>query len=266
VAEARYKGQVLHDLRTNVRIAPDATVADPVTCRVGEGTLEGTARLLKGAEGGPDTAAVMATFIDVDAAVIDALLFDEPRGLGGRFTGNADLRFAVAEDLPPTHTLDGTVAFDAVDGTYGKARSATKLLSLLKTTEVLWGRLPTLRDEGLTYDTSQGRLSARNGVLDINTFSLASKSYALSAEGRVNFPEDRMNVEAQFRILESVRNVLGMVPVIGSAVGQLDDRGGLRIQFTGSPQDPQASIITPRERLREGVGNLLDRAPERLGR
>lgn len=176
--------------------------------------------------------------INVPAQVIDELAFVEPRGLRGILNGTVALDMPTGEGVNPTHGLNGNIAFTGKNGSFGKLGIATQILAVLRATEITRLRMPTLRDEGLTYDSCQARISAVNGLMTIEAMEIRTPTYLIAAQGTINFPANDTEMLVHVNLLEGVLSAGDLVPGVRELADQLRAAGGMRILVTGPPENP----------------------------
>jgi hypothetical protein len=199
------------------------------------GMATGTVHLLNAPYQETGTIEAELTLEDFDAAYLDRLLFEKPRGLEGRV--DATVR-ATAPSLDASEAVkgaDGTATFTARNGTLGRLGFATQLLSVLRNLEIFQLRMPTFRDEGLVFDECTGEMRMESGVLTIVDSRLKSKVYGMAATGTVDFPRDATNVDIRVDLTEGVTRFAEAVPILGEAVGLVTDVVRLRLLASGSP-------------------------------
>jgi AsmA-like C-terminal region len=139
----------------------------------------------------------------------------------------------------------------------GKTGLATKLLTWLRTTEIIRLRMPSLKDQGLVYDTCAGKISMQKGFLTMEEYVLRSPTLALAAAGTVDFPRDTMNLAVDAHLLGLVTGLLEIVPGLQRPAEEVRQYTSFPLAITGSPKDPKISFVrregedTARGRLRE---------------
>ncbi len=203
------------------------------------GTAKGVVRILYGT---PNTLTLDMIFQQMDLQLLDDLLFQEPRGFRGATSGPVKLSLPLASGQQLYRGINGTVDLQAEKGSYGKHGYATKVLAVLKSTEVVRLRIPSLKDEGLTFQKSGLKLAAENGRMTIEKFTLDDPAYAMGGNGVLDFPADSMEVLLGLNILESVTGIAEKVPVVGQVLDVLKSGTGFRIRASGSPFDPKVRL------------------------
>lgn len=261
----RYRQGQLNHVRANLHFLPGGVRIDDLHAEPGAGKVTGQAQLYNTTDAVPAHMTLQLELADADAAALDALLNPEQRGLRGLYTGNIDLQFPLGNARQVCNDLNGTIQLDAKDGSFGKFGFATKLLSLLRATEVFRLRLPPTGDEGVAFNAFTTRIKAEDGVLKISDTELTNTSYNLGASGDINFPKDTLLIHVATNPLELVTGVAGNVPLLGRGVDKLLEGRGVQIRVSGSPWDPHMSIETTPKIVRD-VGGVLKGTVDGVGR
>lgn len=229
----------LEEIRGNVLFAGDGMHIRDFSCRPYNGNLAGTMDLFKGNAPNTNFLRMNLNFADADARVIDEILFAEPRNFTGTVSGLATLDIPMAPDRPPLSGANGGIAFNAVKGSFGKLGMATKLLTVLRTTQVLRLRLPPTKDEGLAYDKCAGKFALRDGVMTIENMALESPGYAMEASGGIDFNQSLSDVIVYVRPLAGVSGIMDAVPIVGQVTANVT---GVRFRVKGSPYEPEVGL------------------------
>lgn len=190
---------------------------------------------------------VSLAFDRADSRIVDEILMNGERGLNGLFSGTLNFSSPAVDGKESVKRANGSADIRAADGSLGKMGWATKLISVLKTTEILAFRRPEFRDKGLTYDDLSGRLDIVNGVLSLRDVKLESPSYTMTAEGTVDFPQDRTDVMVRVQPLENINRTVGRIPIIGDAIRQVTKVARVRVNITGSPYETSQSAQEDKE-------------------
>ncbi|MFM1921344.1 MAG: hypothetical protein RLZZ303_2978 [Candidatus Hydrogenedentota bacterium] len=260
--EVLYRQARLTGVKANLQFASGRITLASLDAGAGGGRITGQIDYTQQPGGG--RAALALTTQGVDASVIDGLLFEQPRGFQGAVDSSVNLAFPLTKDTPPYNGLDGAITFTARKGTYGQAGFATRLLSVLRTTEILRLRLPGFGDKGgLSFDESTGVINARQGFVTLESFALTAKSYAFDARGTIDFPRDTTNIEGRMNIFESVTGIVSAVPIIGGVVDRVKGQTGVAFVMTGSPFDIKVTpkpgtrpVRDTRDGVRESVNEI----------
>ena len=222
-------------LRADAALTPQGIDIHNLALRQGAGSAQGAVHL---AYGTPNVLETSLKLSGLDLEFIDGLAFAESRGMRGAVTGPVNLRVPLASGDTLYRGLNGTVDARAENGTYGRVRYATELLTVLKGLEIVRLKMPRLRDEGLTFKTSTLKLRITDGRIAVEEFSVEDPAYAMAGGGTIDLPADAMDVMIGFNPLESVTGLVKVVPGVGQALDLLKDGTGLRIRASGSPFSP----------------------------
>jgi hypothetical protein len=231
-----YKRGRMEAVRAEIAFTQDTVTASTLAFQAERGSAQGTAIMTYGAPGGLDTALNLS---GIDLDLVDRLFFAEPSGMRGAMSGPVHLRFPLAGGAAFQKGLNGAVDINAENGSYGKIRYATELLTVLKGTEIVRLTMPSLKDEGLTFKSSTIRLQIADGRIAVEKFTIMDNAYAIEGGGMIDLPADAMDVTLGFNPLRSVTGVADLVPGVKMVSGLLSSGTGLRIRATGSPFNPK---------------------------
>ena len=231
-----YQRARMDSLHADVAFSRGAMSLSNLVFQASRGTARGGATLTYGS---PNMLEVSLDLSGVDLDLVDRLAFAESREMRGAMTGPLRLRLPLTGAPALYGGLNGSVDVKIENGTYGKIRLATELLTLLKSTEIVRLTIPKLKDEGLTFKSSDIVLRMTDGRVAVQKFTITDNAYAIDGAGTINLPADDMDVTLGFNPLQSVTGVAGKVPGVKLATGLLSSGTGLRIRATGSPFNPK---------------------------
>ncbi len=255
-----FHGEPLEQVRADVGLFPEAIRVPNLALGLGEGAITGTLEMTRAAQDQYGTFAAALSLENVGIEAIDRVAFPEPRGMAGSLSGTVRFSAPVGAGPPVMNAANGAVELEATSGTFGKLGLATKLLTVLRTTEVFSLRLPSFKDTGLVYDTCQTTMAMENGVLTIKQFTLNSPSLELTAAGTVDFPGDATNLGVRANLFEGITGVVSRVPVVGAGVEKMKKVTGLRLSGKGSPYDIKFRVA-PGQRV-EGLVEKTEQKDE----
>ncbi|MFO7976766.1 MAG: AsmA-like C-terminal region-containing protein, partial [Candidatus Hydrogenedentota bacterium] len=167
--------------------------------------------------------------------------FSTPRGLKGLTTGTVDITAPFGGGVNPTNGATGNIEFVSRDGTLGSMGIATKILTVLRTTEIIRLRMPPTKDEGIAFDTCAGTATLESGFMTLDEFSLLSPTLAMAAEGTIDFPRDSTDMYVDVHFLQMATQVLDIVK-LGQIADQIRKQASYRLHVTGPPTDPKISV------------------------
>lgn len=268
-----YRRGTLERVRCNVAAGSGALDLTALTLASGAGQAAGEIRIVQARNGQPGITRTRLQLANFDAAVIDGVAFEQPRGLTGKLHGAVDMQTYSGEALPLLAHSTGSVRLRGEQGSFGKVGIATKVLGVLRTFEITRLRPPTLKDEGLTYDTCTVDLIFNDGVMTVREISVNTPTYIITAIGGIDFNHQQTEMLVHVNLLETVLGPSERVPGLRDIVRAIRSAGGLQILVTGPPDDPttryalgpQVKTITNevRSALRSGKGIVVDEVLKR---
>jgi hypothetical protein len=241
-----YRRAEVEQFAATVKFEQDDIHARDVEFKVGEGRVTGRVDIdLRKPE--PPLLDLDLDFAGLSRRFIDALLDEESRGNPGTYTGKlrytAPLRERLRDMMPDA---SGSLIGTGTDGTLiGRLGLATKIVTVLRSTEALRMRLPAFTDEGLVFNTLSADLAMEQGRVEVRKFELDSTSYAISMRGEVNFREDTANVPIEVNAIRGVTSLIERVPVAGDVLKIVN----VRLVATGSPWDMQLRVASIQDQL-----------------
>ncbi|MBX7259375.1 MAG: hypothetical protein K1Y02_23635, partial [Candidatus Hydrogenedentes bacterium] len=237
VKTLRYARANLSDMNAVVTFSQGGYRIDPLKIQPYGGALSGVVSSSP-VPGTQTSTLAMELLIDrVDSSIIDDLLNKDSRGLKGALSGSVALSMPLAEGVSPINGANGVITFTGENGSFGKLGIATKVVTVLRTTEITRLRIPSLKDEGLAYDKCLGEFVFTNGVMTLKTMKAESPSYIIEAAGTIDFPQNLADLEVRVNILETVLGAADLVPG-GKEVADFLRQGGLRIRLKGPIDNP----------------------------
>jgi|GEM_PF-2764909 len=91
-------------------------------------------------------------------------------------------------------SLTGSVRVDAGEGSIGKFETLAQILSLLKVTQVLGGKIPDLSRVSIPIDRLAGTLRFKNGLMTTDDLQLQSAVLNAAVKGTFNLPDRHMQM------------------------------------------------------------------------
>lgn len=258
-----FRRATFEGVKAQVRFDATQFAVEKLACAAYGGTLSG-AIIVDTPAGAPGRGSVKLAYDNVDLKLLDDLSSAEPRGMYGPSTGSVDIDFPVGQDVKPYMGLNGDITATAKDGSLGKAGASGKVLAALRATEIAQLQIPSLRDKGLSFNTANVRIFFKEGVVTFDQFELSERTHSITATGAIDFPQDDMDVTIKIQLLESVREIVGAIPLME----KLSKSGGIYVYMTGSPFDMKVSAarVRPLQELRETPGTILHGVRKIFGR
>jgi hypothetical protein len=256
VGQLRYQRGYVDQFKANFQFRDGGVAVEDLHFLPYAGRVSGSAMLYSAVAGAPARMALRLRLDGADVETLGDMVPGRPLGLRGKYTGDIDVSFPLGNAVVACGGLDGLIDLQAEQGSFGKFGFATKLLSVMRATEVLRLRLPPTSDEGVAFETFTTRLVAQEGVVEVQDANLTSTAYNLTAKGNINFPANQMRLHVATNPLELVTGVASNVPLLGRGVDRILEGRGVQIRVTGSPWDPRMAIeVTPK--IIRDVGGVL---------
>ncbi len=214
-----------------------------------QGAVTGTASV-DAREGEPSQLALEFEARNLSGPFLDDLLDEEPREIEGIF--DVKVRFeAPLRDDPKAMMAEasGALVANGRKGTFGRLGFATKLVTVLRSTETLRLKLPTFRDEGLVFDDTWLEMTMDKGLLKLSRFDLESTSYAVTATGQMDFRREQSKVPIEVNAIKGLTGIVQYIPLAGDALKLVN----VRLVATGSPYDLKVGVASIQDQL-IGVG------------
>ena len=111
-------------------------------------------------------------------------------------------------------SLKGDLQYSAKDGYIYQDAQTAKLLSLLNVTDMFKGKIPDLRVEGFHYDSLIVKGVMENGVLVIDPAKLEAPIMDIVANGTIDLPQKKINLQVLVAPLQTVNKIQNMLPIV----------------------------------------------------
>jgi uncharacterized protein YhdP len=220
------------------------------------GDVTGDAAWRLGPPGEDDVIDVALELSNVDLRVIDELFLTEPQHLAGPVNGSVRLRLPWSGEEARYAGANGRFVLDGKKGTLGTHSLATKILAVVRATEIVRLRLPKLRDQGLSYDTCAFEADLVNGLLTVRRLALERPSYRIDVTGTVDLPANLCNLQVGFFPFEAVTTITDVVPGAGKVVRMIDEQSAVRFVVKG-PLDNPKTVLAPSNFVGTVTGGLV---------
>jgi hypothetical protein len=190
----------------------------------------------------------------------DAGSFLQGMGITGEIKGGALLIGGEFDDATPRHSLSGTLEIS--DFRVSNAPALGKLLQAV----TLYGLLDALGGPGLRFDRLTAPFQFDDDTLVLRDARAFSPSLGLTAKGRIDRADDRLDLEGTVVPAYVFNSVLGRIPVIGRLFS-VEKGGGvfaMNYSLSGPMDNPTVvanplSVLTPG--ILRGMFGLFDRGP-----
>ncbi len=213
IRNGRYRGVPFDEMQAKVSGGDGALVMDPVTARMGKGTVAGQARVAL-PPGKP--AAVESTLhlkgIAVEPVFLSLGIKEPP------FTGAMSLDGAIRGDGNNPHgtapTLSGDLRVTVARGYSTKLSATAKVVRLLDLPRLLVGKAE-VSEKGMPFDCMSGQIVIRNGIAEIKDYRLDSPIMKITAAGTYDISNDRYDTVMVVTPFGSSETLLQSIPLFG---------------------------------------------------
>ena len=112
------------------------------------------------------------------------------------------------------NSLEGNLQYSSKGGYIYQDAHAAKLLSLLNVTDMFQGKISDLKNAGFHYDSLFVEGVMENGVLVIAPAKLEAPIMQIAAEGTIDIPGEKVNLQVLVAPLQTVNKIQDMLPII----------------------------------------------------
>ncbi len=178
-------------------------------------------------------------------------------------TGSLDVRGHIqaaapgAKDL--SSNLDGELNFTVTDGRLLRFSLLAKLIEVLNSTEILFGSLPDLENEGIRFNSLQGTARMHGQRIVIDKGLVDGHSLEMGFQGHLDVQDKTLDLTVLVAPLKTVDRLVKKIPIISGLT-----RGNLitiPVRISGSWKDPKVTPLSPQAVSKELV-DLMRRALE----
>ena len=160
-------------------------------------------------------------------------------------TGNLDFKGEITSRAKPeelVQSIRGDFAFIARDGRIYRSIPLSRVLGLLNTTEILRGKLPDLKKEGLAYNFIEVKGNLRNGKLMIKEAIMDGRSIEIAAQGEMDLIDQKIDFTVLVAPLKTVDFVAKKVPVVKGLLG--GTLVSIPVRIRGDLANPKVSVLS----------------------
>ncbi len=251
VKNGRYRGVPFDEIQATVTGADGVLVVDPVSGRMGTGTIAGQARIAL-PKGKP--ASVETSLYVKDIAVepvFQSLGIKEPP-----FTGVLKLEGAISgngnDPRGTAPTLNGDVRVMVEKGYFQKLSATAKVVRLLDLPRVLAGKAE-VSEKGMPFDCMSGRVVIKSGIAEVQDYRLDSQIMKMTAAGTYAIPSDNYDMTMVVTPFGSSETLLQSVPLFGRLfAGEREGFSTAFFEVKGPLTDPKVTWI-PSKSLESGI-------------
>ena len=251
VKSGRYRGIPFDEIQATVTGADGVLVVDPITGRMGMGTIAGQARIALP----PGKPASVETGLYLKGIAVEPVFqafgvkeppFTGVLKLDGAISGNG------ANPRGTAPTLNGDVRVMVEKGYFQKLSATAKVVRLLDLPRLLAGQAE-VSEKGMPFDCMSGRVVVKNGIAEIQDYRLDSQIMKITAAGRYDIPNDNYDMTMVVTPFGSSETLLQSIPLFGKLfAGEREGFSTAFFEIKGPLTDPKVTWI-PSKSLESGV-------------
>ena len=161
-------------------------------------------------------------------------------------TGTLDFLLQISAQNEPQKILDElNILYDITlsDGVYKKSNLLTGILEVLNASEIVKGRLPSLRSTEFKYNNLNLTGTINHGILYIEQFTLDAETLDLLGTGTIDMADKSADLEFLAAPFKTANRIIRMTPGINYILaGTIVN---IPISVDGPINDPNVSIMNP---------------------
>jgi hypothetical protein len=252
VKNGRYRGIPFEAIQATVTAADGVLVVDPITGRMGPGTIAGQARIALP----KDKPASVETGLYLKGIAVEPVF----QSLGVKeppFTGVLKLDGAIsgngANPRGTAPTLNGDVRVMIEKGHFQKLSATAKVIRLLDLPRLLAGQAE-VSEKGMPFDCMSGRVVVKNGIAEFQDYRLDSEIMKITAAGKYDIPNDNYyDMTMVVTPFGSSETLLQSIPLFGKLfAGEREGFSTAFFEIEGPLTDPKVRWI-PSKSLESGI-------------
>ncbi len=155
--------------------------------------------------------------------------------------------------------LKGPLVFTTVDGKVKQDPTLARVLSTLNITDIFKGKLPTLENEGLSYDSIRIKANLQDGKIRIHEGHMNSSAIDLAFKGDMDVLNDRLNLMMLASPFTTTDRLIRLIPVAGYILG--GTLISVPVKVDGPIADPKVRIL-PLSEIGSGMWRIMKRTLE----
>ncbi len=181
---------------------------------------------------------------------------DNPFMIGSfDFSGRLSGRGADIKEM--LKDLNGPLQFKAYNGRIFHFDLLAKILSLLNTTEIFFGQLPEMDQDGLGYKNISVKGQVSNGTIRLKEGVVNGDSMGLGFQGDINFLDQELDLIVLVAPLKTLDRFFEKIPILGKIMG--GHLISVPVRIKGEISTPQVIPLSPKA-VSSGVYNIMKRS------
>lgn len=252
MGDLRYSG-----LEATVELVDGILYLNPFSIDLYGGRITGSARIDTGGTSPRYQIEYEAEGIDV-AKLLPSLGFDRQK-ITGRLSGRGNLTCGGETLDACERSALGRVEFHLGRGSIDRFPVLSKVFSILNVSQLFKFRLPDMVKNGMPFREIRGTIGVTDGVARTDDFIIRSEAMNISAVGRYDIPQSRIDATIGVQPLQTVDSLVSRIPVVGWILTGKDRRLiTAYFEAKGNAEDPKVTAI-PVKSLAKGTVEIFRR-------
>jgi uncharacterized protein YhdP len=159
-------------------------------------------------------------------------------------------------------SLNGSLRLEIENGVIEKFNVLAKIFSILNVSQLLRGRFPDLKTQGLPYHQIMANIHVKDGIASTEDFLVNSDAMKITIFGKVDLGKNLIDAKIGVHPLVTVDTVLSKIPIAGYILTGKDKAFlSYYYEVKGELDDPKIEAI-PIKGLGEGFFGIIRRLLE----
>jgi len=181
--------------------------------------------------------------------------FNKETAMNGRFSLKGVITGRGKGDHFDQHT-QGTIELSAIDGRIFSDSVLAQILTYLNVTEGLWGKLPSIGQEGIGYHSITVKGVIQNGVLKVTEGVMDGDAMEIVGLGKVDIANRQLDIVLLLAPLKTIDRIVKRIPIVGRILG--GSLVSIPVKVTGEVTNPKITTLAPSE-IGAGMIRMLER-------
>lgn len=268
IAKVRYRSLLYGPLTAQCTYRQDGTSIDRSQIQLNPGLLKVSGQIQR--HFGADT--LLSIYINTSEQPVEHLLeMVERKQKDIQLQGNLSLRgigYLKSDGQRPLfRTLSGLFSFNLNDGAVKNDLALLRILDLLSLQNIFIRRPPDLRKESFFFETLQGTIEAKGGLLKIDNMIMRSPVFNSAITGSIDLKEGTVDLNLGAQPLGTIDYLVSKIPIAGHILtGKNKALLVYYFNIGGTFQKPTVKY-TPFKKLDESILGYFQRTfftPERI--
>jgi uncharacterized protein YhdP len=159
-------------------------------------------------------------------------------------------------------SLNGRLRLEIENGVIEKFNILSKIFSILNVSQLLKGRLPDLKTQGLPYHQIMANIQVKDGIASTEDFLVNSDAMKITLIGKVDLGKNQIDAKIGIHPLVTIDTVLSKIPIAGYILTGKDKAFlSFYYEVKGELDDPKIEAI-PMKGMGENFLGIIQRLLE----